>query len=153
MSTTYRRLSNAELEELKDEFIKFLSANTITGPDWKKMKTENKEKAEALIDTFSDIVMQKVLEKVEYVEHREPKTWWVFHCKKESIIMLHITSEEGADIDFTDTATLQQIDQVPISVHRAEKDYNSTREKEVFDMIQKGCSITDDRLFKMLDKQ
>ena len=35
----YRILSNKELEPLKDDFIKFLSANTVTGEDWAKIKS------------------------------------------------------------------------------------------------------------------
>jgi len=151
MSVKYRRLSTPELEELKDEFIKFLAANTVTGPDWVKMKKEEAPKAEAMIDTFSDLVMQKVLEKIEYIEHRESKTWWMFHCKMESIIMLHITSKEGVDIDFLDAESMKKIEDVPVSLHRAEKAYNTTREQEVFDMLQKGCVITDDQIFKILD--
>lgn len=153
MSAKYRRLSTDELEELKDEFIKFLAANTITGPDWTKMKKNEKEKAEELIDTFSDIVMQKVLEKIEYVEHRQANTWWVFHCKEKTIVMLHITSSKDSDIDFTNPDSLQQIEDVSVSVNRAEKEYNTTREQEVFDMLQKGCAITDDRLFKVLGQE
>lgn len=153
MSTKYRRLSTQELEELKDEFIKFLAANTITGPDWSKMKQENKEKAEGLIDSFSDVVMQKVLEKIEYIEHRESKVWYVFHCKKEAIIMLHIKTSEDSDIDFKDPKSLEQMEDVSVSIHRAEKAYNTTREEEVFAMLQKGCQITDDRIFKVLEKE
>lgn len=153
MSAKFRRLSNPELEELKDEFIKFLAANTITGDDWSKMKQENKEQAEGLIDAFSDIVMQKVLEKIEYIEHRESKVWYVFHCKKEAIVMLHITSTEDSDIDFQDPKSLQQLEDVSVSIHRAEKAYNSTREDEVFAMLQKGCQITDDRIFNVLEKE
>ena len=36
----FRVLTSKELEPLKDDFIKFLSANTITGEDWNKIKIE-----------------------------------------------------------------------------------------------------------------
>ena len=44
----YRILSKEELEPLKDDFIKFLSANTITGEDWVKIKAEKPEEANTL---------------------------------------------------------------------------------------------------------
>ena len=33
----FRRLTLAELQELESEFIQFLAANTVTGPDWQNL--------------------------------------------------------------------------------------------------------------------
>ena len=66
----YRVLSTKELEPLKDDFIKFLSANTITGEDWTKIKSNKPNQASKLIEIFSDIVWEKSLEKIKYLEHR-----------------------------------------------------------------------------------
>ena len=55
----YRVLSTKELEPLKDDFIKFLSANTITGEDWAKIKSSKPNQALKLIEVFSDIVWEK----------------------------------------------------------------------------------------------
>mgnify|MGYP001465575203 CR=1 FL=1 len=51
----YRILSNKELEPLKDDFIKFLSANTVTGEDWAKIKSNKPNEALKLVEIFSDI--------------------------------------------------------------------------------------------------
>ncbi len=67
----YRRLSTDELQELEKEFVHFLVSNGIAADDWVKLKEEENDKAEALIDTFSDVVMEKVLGKVDFLEKRE----------------------------------------------------------------------------------
>ena len=45
----YRRLSNAELQELEKDFVKFLATNHITATDWVKLKENNPIKVEKLI--------------------------------------------------------------------------------------------------------
>ena len=67
----FRRLTNNELEELKTEFVRFLVSNTVTGDDWEKIKKENPERAEGLIEIFSDIVFKKIISKVEYLEMKK----------------------------------------------------------------------------------
>ncbi len=37
----YRRLDKEELEELEQEFIKFLAVNTVTADDWAKIQWGN----------------------------------------------------------------------------------------------------------------
>ena len=49
----YRILSSKELEPLKDDFIRFLSANTVTGEDWAKIKSNKPNEALKLIEIFS----------------------------------------------------------------------------------------------------
>ena len=67
----YRILNSKELEPLKDDFIKFLSANTVTGEDWAKIKSNKPNEALKLIEIFSDIVWERSLEKIKYLEHTE----------------------------------------------------------------------------------
>jgi len=69
----YRRLSSEELEQLQDNFIRFLAAQSITGMDWTTMKTANPERAEELIEQFSDVVIEKTLHNVEYLEYKEKR--------------------------------------------------------------------------------
>ena len=57
----FRRLTNEELQELEKEFVQFLVSNTVTADDWEKIKEDNPERAEGLIEIFSDIVFEKVI--------------------------------------------------------------------------------------------
>ena len=63
----FRVLTTQELEPLKDDFIKFLSANTITGEDWVSIKKDKPEEAETLLAMFCDIVWEKSLEKINFL--------------------------------------------------------------------------------------
>ena len=84
----FRVLTTEELEPLKDDFIKFLSANTITGEDWTAIKKDKPEEAETLLAMFCDIVWEKSLDKINFLEHRDEKYLKVFSCREEKIEMV-----------------------------------------------------------------
>lgn len=153
----YRRLTNDELKELEKEFVRFLASNTVTGDDWEKTKTENPEKAEKLIEMFSDIVFEKTIAKIEYLEYRGSKDLKVFHCKHDIIEMVGIIVEGESDIDFSKDIEADkmlhqlQSSQASLKLMAASKKYKKTKELEIFDMMQWGCLISDGKLFETLN--
>ncbi|MEM7101941.1 MAG: DUF6495 family protein [Bacteroidota bacterium] len=148
----YRRLSNEELKELENEFIEFLSANTITGNDWEKLKSDNPEKVNALIEQFSDIVLQKVLEKIKYLELRTPYDWKVFHCGKANISMIGLSISEFSELDLTKQITTADLSESGAEIYSGEKAYQGERESEIFGMLDIGCSIASPQVFEMMKK-
>ncbi len=66
----YRRLHREELEAVREDFVKFLAANSITASDWEALKAAHPAvQAENLISIFSDIFWDKVLDRVSHVIH------------------------------------------------------------------------------------
>ncbi len=149
----YRRLDQEELEELKTEFVNFLSSNTITADDWQKIKAEDPVKAEGLIDIFSDIVFEKTLQKIEYLEHRSKQGLNIFHCQADKMVMVGLTVEGKSTLDFTKNQTPEEmITQLRASgarlrMYQAEKKYDPNRSAELYKMMEQGCLITNDHLF------
>lgn len=148
----YRKLTDEELEELKEEFIQFLVSNTITADDWVKIKEEENEKAKKLIELFSDQVMDKALTNINFLEHREPKNLMLFHCGKEVIDMIGLTIDSSSVYDFTnDNNNLTEIAKNDkISIFKKTKKYTKNREEEIFDMLNNGCLTTNEKLYKVL---
>ena len=97
----YRRLTTEELAELETEFIRFLVSNTVTGDDWEKIKKEDPKKAEGLIEIFSDIVFDKTISKIEYLEMKTPKDLKIFRCNKDDIELMGLKIEGESDLDLT----------------------------------------------------
>ena len=60
----FRKLTEDELEELKDEFIQYLVANGVDADLWKQYKKDEPEKADLFVQQFSNVVLQKSLEKI-----------------------------------------------------------------------------------------
>lgn len=144
----FRRLNSEELQELEAEFVQFLVANTITSEDWVKLKDEEPSKAEGLIDVFSDIVFEKVVSNIHYLEYRTPDDIKTFHCQEEKIIMNGLRMEGKAEIDLTTELppaemmkVLQQAD-VKLQIYTAEKGYVPDRSVELFRMLEGGAKIS-----------
>lgn len=153
----YRRLTNDELAELETEFIRFLVSNTITGDDWEKIKKEDPEKADGLIKIFSDIVFDKTISKIEYLELKTPHDLKIFRCKKEGIELMGLKVEGETDLDFTqevspeEMMTKLQSSDAKLQLYAANKKYkNDDRAQEIFQMMQWGSLISDGKLFHLL---
>ncbi len=153
----YRRLRSDELTELETPFVRFLASNTITAEDWEKLKTENMEKADQLIDHFSDLVFEQTIAKIEFLQRRSPRELQCFHCLPDKILLRGLRIEGETSLDFTrnDSPTLmiQQLTQTgaELQLYRAEKAYKPSRDRELFTMLEQGSRIAQGEMYTMLD--
>ncbi len=149
----YKRLGSNELKELEKEFITFLSSAQITGLDWEKMKKNEQEKAEELIDVFSDLVYEKVMSKIFFLEFRDKKELNIFHFEDDKIVLNGIRMKEDSSINLMSDDLFSEWNankSNEISIIKTEKVYIKERGIEIFEMLEKGCYITDDKLFKAI---
>lgn len=153
----FRRLTNEELGELETEFTRFLASNTVTANDWEKLKKEDHEKTEGLINIFSDIVFEKTIEKLEFLQLKTPKDLKIFHCRKENIELMGLKVDGETSLDFTQNnepqAMMQmlQLSGAKLQLYNAQKKYkNDDRAKELFEMMQNGCLISDGKMYETL---
>ena len=154
----YRMLTKEELEELEPEFVTFLAANGVPAEDWVRIKTEDPDKAEELIAIFSDVVFDKILSNVHFLEHRQPDIIRIFRFGEQKVIMNGIRIEGASAIDFTknqDTGALLQLFKMSagkLKIFTAEKRYKKDRLQEIFDLMQSGAQILkDDRLYSTIE--
>jgi hypothetical protein len=147
----YRRLGLDELDLLKDEFIQFLVVNGIVPTEWEQLKKDNSAAVDVWIEQFSDIVIEKALKNITYLEFREPNQLLFFKCSEAEIELASIRSE-GIDLMALSSSDLNTglINIEGISVLYKSKPYKPNREEEVFRMVQSGSLITDGKLFETL---
>ncbi len=148
----YRQLTLPELKELEKEFIEFLIINGIEAKEWESMKVVAHEKAEAMITLFSDVVFEGILRKVTFLEFRSPQDLKAFQCLEERMVLVALHSE-NTTVNFThDQFSVVTMEKPPtgIRIYTTSKPYNRSREAELFDMLQAGCTLSDGRLFKVL---
>ncbi len=141
----YRRLTKEELEELKPEFIQFLSANGIDAPMWEDIKSKSPEEAEEKIELFSDVVFQKSLENIKFLDLKSSTNFKLFYFAPKQAHLISIKSNE---LDLLKIKKLTQQDLDKIEVYNAKKDYAKSREEEIFELMEQGCSISNGELFK-----
>lgn len=147
----YRRLTLEELESLKKEFIDYLVVNGVTADDWVKLKANDVDKAERIIELFSDVVMEGILRKIEYLELRTKTHVFCYQCLAAGLVLIGL--QGGPSSDFTSPTLIQNALQGPpyeIEIFTSQKKYNPGREQELFQMLQNAHVVSDGRLFKSL---
>lgn len=116
---------------------------------WESIKVNDKKEMDAHIVSFSDIVLQKSLEKISYVEFRTENDLKLFHFDKEEAYFIGLKSKTVnlEKFDLSKKDLLKEID-----LFKSTKKYTISREKEVFDLLNKGCTVSDGALYYQLKK-
>ena len=151
----FRLLSFEELNALKDDFIKFLVVNGIAAEDWMKMLEKQSEKADRLIELFSDVVFQGIVSKVQYMEFCNDQGIKIFRCDEALIQLIGLESADFKEVDFMDRGkvlTLLREQPSSFTVYKASKVYQPDRSGEIFRMLQSGGLVADGVLFELLDQ-
>lgn len=158
--TKFRRLRRDELEEVRDQFVKFLGVNGIDAGSWQKMKADEPARADALILQFSQIVYSGVIEKIEYLVVRKPHDLRTYKTGPDKIEMRGILLDGETSIDFTNTADLApqdifnqlKADGVSPKLYSAERTYLPIgRDQDLFLIMENdGALIDSGELFETL---
>lgn len=152
----YQRLSTAELENLKDDFIRFLASQGIDAEAWQKMKTEDLSSAEEIIDIYSDLVYDQALSKCQYVEHISAKEFKAIHYKEEEAVVFGIRVKEDSDINLNTDNFHKDVERGlsnnEIEVFTATKKHEKLREQEMFEWIKNGAYMADEKWFNQMSK-
>lgn len=155
----YRCLSYEELASLEKEFVHYLAMHTITAEDWQDLKENNPKKALTFIENFSDKVFDRVLKNIKYMELCTPTKLRIFKCEAKQISQIVLEATDTQNIDFTNNHSFSIIlqrfanrEHTGIEIYKAKKPYNTSRELELFQMLENACMITDEKLFEMFNK-
>ena len=152
----YRRLSQEEFENLEQEFITYLSGNSVTADEWVKLKEDKSPRVDHLLDEFSDLVMERALKKIEYLEMLSSKEIRLFKLEEGSARMVGLSLKKG-DYDLRDNAQIKKLfidlssGAANAEVFQLEKEYSKERAEEAFFLIKNGAMVSDDLLYKQID--
>lgn len=146
----YRRLTNEELAELEEQFIRFLAANSITGPVWEDLKQADDPRVEQLIGQFSDLVFDKVIANVKYLEWRQARDFRTFHCGPDRLQMNGFMIEGATSLDLRQNLppdqmlSMVQVSGAKLKLYSGEREYRHSRERDLFELMENGARISQD---------
>lgn len=150
----YRQLTKEQFEELHNEFATFLASQSIDVNEWNIIKKEKPNVAEEEMNIFSDMVWDDVLSKTKYIEHFSPKTINLF--KTEETIIKRIVVKISNDKNLQQQEGLEWLLKNPldnsIDIFKGSKKYSLKRNNEIFELIEKGGSISNGELFNFFFK-
>ena len=150
----YRLLTQEELEIFAEDFKHFLIVNGVHNEEWEEMNKSDIPKAQTLVELFSDMVLQKVYEKLKFIEHRSETSCMVFKLNEENIDLISINAKDKG----TDLSTPESIHDAFInnpnglSVFKTSKKYSKLREQEIHEMLMQGCVNSSEAFWILLEK-
>ena len=151
----YKRLTKEQLEELHQEFINFLATQSITAEEWAALKKEKPEVAEEELDVFSDLIWEGVLSKVHYLENISSQHMHLFELTEKEMKLISV-KVDNPNVDLRTAEGFGwfkknwQSDFVEYLT--ASKAYSEDKNKDKFDLIQQGATITKGELYKWFDE-
>ena len=148
----YRLLTKDELHSLEPDFIKYLVLNGITKEDWVKLKANELEKAEKIMELFSDVVFQKILRNIKYLDFYDIHSIKCFKCEEEQIFLIGMDTKDE-NYDFTTPEGVARAQDHPpsdLQVYTTSKAYNKDRQLEIFNMLESGCIISEGKIYNSL---
>lgn len=130
-------LSNDQLKELEKDFVEFLIVNGVEGDSWKKINIENPQQAIALVEIFSDLVWEKILTQIKFLEFKTNSHWAFCKMEEDKGDMIIIRSKNQTDLNIENGDVLS-FNPLEMELITASKKYNKNREEEIFELIQSG---------------
>lgn len=150
----YRMLTKEEMIIFDEDFKHFAVANGVSNEEWIEMNERYPEKAIQLVAVFSDVVLQKVYEKVTFIENRSKSACLVFKLNKDTIDLISLsTSSETIDLSTPETIHDALVNHpLTLSFFTFSKPYNKMREMEIHDMIENGCVNSSEEFWNSLQE-
>ncbi|NCT09310.1 MAG: hypothetical protein GW772_04405 [Flavobacteriia bacterium] len=150
----YRLLIKEQFENLHQEFARFLASQSIDVTEWNDIKLNKPQIALNEMEIFSDIVWEEVLTKASYIEHFSETTANFFKCDELEIhrIVIQITW----DINLLTQEGFEWLMHNPldnsVEIFKGTKNYSSERNLEIFDLIEKGSTVSKGELYEYFNQ-
>ena len=150
----YRMLTTEEMEIFNEDFKHFAIANGVSNEEWVEMNQSDQKKATKLVGLFSDTVLQKVYEKLKFIEHRSPASCLVFKLNESDIDLISLNRKS----DKVDLSTAESIHDAlvnmssELTIFRSKKTYSKVREEEIHEMLTQGCVNSSEAFWILLNK-
>lgn len=151
----YTRLSKEQFEALNQEFATFLASQSITKQEWETIKNEKPQLAEEELDIFSDMVWEKVLNKVTFLENNTNQQLSLFKIEDTLIKAIIIRVNDTAINLLTKEGLLwleNNITNNTVEIFTGTKPLTASKNLDIFKLIKQGAVITKGELFKAINK-
>jgi hypothetical protein len=143
----YRLLSSEELQHFDEDFKRFLIVNGVYNDEWHTLNVNEPEKAIELVGLFSDQILQKVYEKIQFLEKRTLDACFVFDCRNSDDISIFVIQCKDSENEL-DLSSIEGIHNAlknhskNLTFFTSSKPYSVTREYEIHKLIDDGCVIS-----------
>lgn len=146
----YRLLTKEQFESLHHEFSTFLAVKEIDKKEWDIIKLHHPENVDVLLQQFSDLVWEDVLNKTQFLEHISKDSLNLFRCDENEMERIVVRIDKSG-INLLDQDDfywfLDNSNSSEIQYFKGKKAYQQNRNSEIFKLIEEGSSLSDGKLF------
>ena len=150
----YRRLTTEEFENMPEDFAIFLASNSIDRKEWDEIKESESEKAEGLLDIFSDLVFEKALSSCKYLERISETEINTYLFQESQAHMITVKIKEGVSADFIHDKLseifMTLLKDKKLEIYQGTKKYVEKREAEMFAVMQSGAQFSKGDFYRSL---
>ena len=150
----YHRLSQDQLNSVYKQFVFYLSSKGIDKKLWGKIKKEESRKMDLLLNEFSEMVWDKIMNECSFFNYSDKGQLFLFNSKKKSISVIvvkclnkKINIQNNKDWNWI----LKNIKDKDISIYQSSRKYPEQRNVYIYKYLKKGAIISDGKKFKSLE--
>jgi hypothetical protein len=131
----YRLLNTEELKPLQEEFLKYLLVANVTPQKWEVIKQHEPQLQQDHLEVFSDLVLDKILSDVVYVDVVLENRVQAFHFMETQVLMFSLENKILNTFDFIKD-NWSGLNILKTNLVQGKKEYIRTRNEEVFSVLQ-----------------
>lgn len=151
----FRMLSDDELKSLESELKQFLIVNGIHHEEWVRLNQSEPDKARALVELFSDMVLEKVYQKIEFLEYNSSNKCMFFKIEVKDIELISIDVKPDISLDLSDPQKLHYALKnhfKSLDFSASKKSLSKEREIEIHQLFEQGCLISSKQMWQALQE-
>jgi hypothetical protein len=131
-----------------------LATQSVDKIEWDDIKKNRPHLAEQEIDLFSDVIWDKALTNVSYIDHFSKNYIFLFKCIDE-VVFSWVVKTNNPQIDFVSADGIHWLaDNLfsnDVEITKGRKDISENRNIALFEIIKQGGIISKGELFNKLD--
>ena len=152
----FRRLTTDELKTLTEDFTIFLGTQGIDKNEWDRLKENESNKVDGILDIFSDMIFEKALASCRYMERISETEMHTYLFNDKNAHLVSIRMKDAGDASFLDghmsDVFMDLLKHQKIEIWQGTKDYKKDRSSEMFDIMQTGAVMSRGELYRTLIK-
>lgn len=140
------------MELFTDDFIEFLYSRGINKFEWKLLLDYSSAEALNILGNYSEMTFEKVMKTVHFLEYRTTNTLELIKCTDRETISIFLELPLNSDLNFFKINSVNKLKGITsLFSRRVGRSYFYSREKDIFNLIESGYKVVNERMFNCLD--
>ncbi len=151
----YRCLTYRELDLMDADFREFLYQNGTNKYEWNILNDQSHVLATFLLEEYSDLTLEKVLDGVEYLNYFADNELLSYQFESQSYHVIRLKFQSNTSLDHSVQSLaelLQQENNQILKCSESVNPYQIPKAQMCFQLIEHGAKTADQTIYKQLSE-